>query len=67
MAKGRVSRKPVARSPERRTFSAIAWSMLIIRDAMMGLRRFSEFQKNLGVAKEHPGRCAASRAGERDA
>jgi len=27
------------------------WSMLIIRDAMMGLRRFSEFQKNLGVAK----------------
>jgi DNA-binding HxlR family transcriptional regulator len=27
------------------------WSMLIIRDAMLGLRRFSEFQKNLGVAK----------------
>jgi DNA-binding HxlR family transcriptional regulator len=27
------------------------WSMLIIRDAMLGLHRFSEFQKNLGVAK----------------
>jgi DNA-binding HxlR family transcriptional regulator len=27
------------------------WSMLIIRDAMLGLRRFSEFQKNLGLAK----------------
>jgi DNA-binding HxlR family transcriptional regulator len=27
------------------------WSMLIIRDAMLGLRRFSELQKNLGVAK----------------
>src|SRR6202023_1271435 len=27
------------------------WSLLIIRDAMLGLRRFSEFQKNLGLAK----------------
>jgi DNA-binding HxlR family transcriptional regulator len=27
------------------------WSLLIIRDAMIGLRRFSEFQKNLGCAK----------------
>jgi DNA-binding HxlR family transcriptional regulator len=28
-----------------------SWSMLIIRDAMLGLRRFSEFQKSLGLAK----------------
>lgn len=27
------------------------WSLLIVRDAMTGLRRFSEFQKNLGMAK----------------
>jgi DNA-binding HxlR family transcriptional regulator len=27
------------------------WSMLIIRDAMLGRRRFGEFQKNLGLAK----------------
>src|SRR5882757_8157832 len=27
------------------------WSLLIIRDALMGIRRFSEFQKNLGCAK----------------
>jgi DNA-binding HxlR family transcriptional regulator len=27
------------------------WSLLIIRDAFLGLRRFSEFQKNLGMAK----------------
>jgi DNA-binding HxlR family transcriptional regulator len=27
------------------------WSLLIIRDALLGLRRFSEFQKNLGMAK----------------
>ncbi|MEH2514269.1 DNA-binding HxlR family transcriptional regulator [Nitrobacteraceae bacterium AZCC 1564] len=27
------------------------WSLLIVRDAMMGTRRFSAFQKNLGVAK----------------
>jgi DNA-binding HxlR family transcriptional regulator len=39
---------PVARSME-----AIGdcWSMLIIRNAMMGQRRFSEFQKDLGLAK----------------
>jgi DNA-binding HxlR family transcriptional regulator len=39
---------PIARSME-----AIGdcWSMLIIRDAMMGLRRFSEFQKDLGLAR----------------
>ncbi|WP_029005832.1 winged helix-turn-helix transcriptional regulator [Azorhizobium doebereinerae] len=27
------------------------WSLLIIRDAFNGRRRFSEFQKNLGVAR----------------
>src|ERR1700726_2003892 len=27
------------------------WSLLIIRDALLGLRRFSEFQKNIGLAK----------------
>jgi DNA-binding HxlR family transcriptional regulator len=27
------------------------WSLLIIRDALGGLRRFSEFQRNLGMAK----------------
>jgi DNA-binding HxlR family transcriptional regulator len=39
--------------PIARSMDAIGdcWSMLIIRDAMMGLRRFGEFQKNLGLAK----------------
>jgi DNA-binding HxlR family transcriptional regulator len=27
------------------------WSLLIVRDAMFGLRRFGEFQKSLGLAK----------------
>ncbi|VTM54202.1 HxlR family transcriptional regulator [Klebsiella pneumoniae] len=27
------------------------WSLLIVRDALRGVRRFSEFQKNLGIAK----------------
>jgi len=27
------------------------WSLLIIRDAMLGRRRFGEFQKSLGLAK----------------
>lgn len=27
------------------------WSLLIIRDALGGIRRFSEFQRNLGLAK----------------
>ena len=27
------------------------WSLLIIRDALLGVRRFGEFQKNLGCAK----------------
>jgi DNA-binding HxlR family transcriptional regulator len=39
--------------PVARSMDAIGdcWSMLIIRDAMLGLRRFSEFQKHLGLAK----------------
>jgi DNA-binding HxlR family transcriptional regulator len=27
------------------------WSMLIIRDALDGIRRFGDFQRNLGVAR----------------
>jgi DNA-binding HxlR family transcriptional regulator len=27
------------------------WSLLIIRDALLGRRRFSEFEKSLGIAK----------------
>ena len=27
------------------------WSLLIVRDAVDGVRRFSEFQKGLGVSK----------------
>jgi DNA-binding HxlR family transcriptional regulator len=41
-------RCPVARSVE-----AVGdwWSLLIVRDAFTGKRRFGEFQKSLGVAK----------------
>jgi len=39
--------------PVARTLEAIGdrWSLLIIRDAFDGIRRFSEFQKSLGVAR----------------
>ena len=39
--------------PIARSLDAIGdwWSMLIIRDALLGSRRFGEFQKNLGLAK----------------
>ena len=39
--------------PVARTLDAIGdwWSLLIIRYALVGARRFSQFQKNLGVAK----------------
>ena len=39
--------------PIARTLDVIGdwWSLLIVREAMMGTRRFSEFQKHLGVAK----------------
>ena len=42
-----------AECPIARSLDAIGdwWSLLIIRDAMMGLRRFSEFQKSLGCAR----------------
>src|SRR6266540_4677400 len=28
------------------------WTLLIVRDALLGLRRFDEFQRNLGVARK---------------
>jgi DNA-binding HxlR family transcriptional regulator len=39
--------------PIARSLDAIGdwWSMLIIRDALLGRRRFGEFQKSLGLAK----------------
>src|SRR5438105_7684931 len=39
--------------PIARSLDAIGdwWSMLIIRDALFGVSRFSEFQKRLGLAK----------------
>ena len=39
--------------PIARSLDAIGdwWSLLIIRDAFLGLRRFGEFQKSLGLAK----------------
>jgi DNA-binding HxlR family transcriptional regulator len=42
-----------AECPVARSLEALGdwWSLLIIRDAFLGLRRFSEFQKNLGCAK----------------
>ena len=42
-----------AECPIARSLDAIGdwWSLLIIRDAMLGRRRFGEFQKSLGLAK----------------
>jgi DNA-binding HxlR family transcriptional regulator len=42
-----------AECPVARALDSIGdwWSLLIIRDAFLGIRRFSEFQKNIGVAK----------------
>ena len=39
--------------PIARSLDAIGdwWSMLIIREALFGNRRFGEFQKTLGLAK----------------
>jgi DNA-binding HxlR family transcriptional regulator len=39
--------------PVARSLDAIGdwWSLLIIRDALLGRRRFGEFQKSLGLAK----------------
>ena len=42
-----------AECPIARSLDAIGdwWSLLIIRDALLGMRRFGEFQKSLGLAK----------------
>src|SRR5260370_32102778 len=42
-----------AECPIARSLDAIGdwWSLLILRDALLGIRRFSEFQKNIGLAK----------------
>ncbi|MDC9837575.1 winged helix-turn-helix transcriptional regulator [Rhizobium binxianense] len=42
-----------AECPVARTLDAIGdwWSLLIVRDAFDGIGRFSDFQKNLGIAK----------------
>src|SRR5580704_7979253 len=42
-----------AECPVARSLDALGdwWSLLIIRDALLGIRRFNEFQKNLGLAK----------------
>ena len=42
-----------AECPVARSLDALGdwWSLLIIRDALLGKRRFGEFQKSLGVAK----------------
>jgi DNA-binding HxlR family transcriptional regulator len=42
-----------AECPIARSLDAIGdwWSLLIIRDALMGINRFSEFQKHIGLAK----------------
>jgi DNA-binding HxlR family transcriptional regulator len=42
-----------AECPVARTLDAIGdwWSLLIVRDAFDGIRRFSAFQQNLGIAK----------------
>ncbi len=39
--------------PVARALDAIGdwWSLLIVRDAFDGLRRFGDFQKNLGIAR----------------
>lgn len=39
--------------PVARALDAVGdwWSLLIVRDALFGLRRFGEFQKSLGMAK----------------
>lgn len=42
-----------AECPVARSLDAIGdwWSLLIVRDALDGLRRFGEFQRSLGVAR----------------
>jgi DNA-binding HxlR family transcriptional regulator len=52
-AMGKRTSHKDAGCPVARPLDAIGdwWSLLIIRDAFDGLRRFGEFQKNLGLAK----------------
>jgi len=42
-----------AKCPVARTLDVVGdwWTLLIVRDALKGVRRFGEFQKNLGMAK----------------
>src|SRR5262249_16242156 len=42
-----------SKCPIARTLDVIGdwWSLLIVRDALLGKRRFGEFQKSLGLAK----------------
>src|SRR6266481_9221430 len=42
-----------AECPIARSLDALGdwWSLLIVRDALLGIRRFSEFQKSIGLAK----------------
>ena len=44
---------PVEKCPVARSLEVVGdrWSLLIIRDAFDGIRRFGEFQKNLGLSK----------------
>ncbi|MGY4505883.1 hypothetical protein ACVWYH_009840 [Bradyrhizobium sp. GM24.11] len=48
--------------PVARALDAIGdwWSLLIVRDAFDGLRRFGDFQKNLGIAKGMSARACTS-------
>jgi DNA-binding HxlR family transcriptional regulator len=43
----KVTQCPIARSLER---VGDEWSVLILRDALYGLKRFDEFEKSLGIA-----------------
>ncbi|WP_445322298.1 winged helix-turn-helix transcriptional regulator [Roseixanthobacter finlandensis] len=47
------TRMDEATCPIARTLDVVGdwWSLLIVRDAFLGKRRFGEFQKSLGVAK----------------
>ncbi|QLG92567.1 helix-turn-helix transcriptional regulator [Pseudomonas yamanorum] len=49
----KLTRFESAECPVARSLDAIGdgWSLLIIRDAFDGLRRFGEFQRSLGMAK----------------
>jgi DNA-binding HxlR family transcriptional regulator len=52
---GLMSRKRLENDicPIARSLAAVgdAWSLLVVRDAVAGKRRFGEFERNLGIAK----------------